>query len=114
MGDTSIVSNVAFSPDGRMLAATGSDSQMLKIWDMSNWHELQTINLVKAYVPPVVFSPDGKLVASRSDQGITLWEMTSGHKVYASGSHAEAFAFSPDGKLLVITQDNSLLLLGVP
>jgi WD40 repeat protein len=53
------VQSVAFSPDGKLLAATSGE---LRVWDVSNGHEVVTLTDVP--VNRAVFSADGKWLAS--------------------------------------------------
>ncbi|MFB8795290.1 MAG: WD40 repeat domain-containing serine/threonine-protein kinase [Microcoleus sp.] len=65
-------------------------------------------------VKSVVFSPDGKVLASvRSDSTIKLWEMKTGREINSlSGHHNSAgfAAFSPDGKVLASGGDRKIKL----
>ena len=58
------VGDVAFSPDGRWLAA-GSDDNKIRLWRTSDY-ELKTLEGHTGYVNGVVFSPDGRLLVSGS------------------------------------------------
>ncbi|UPU34662.1 caspase family protein [Geomonas paludis] len=57
------------------------------------------------YVAAVAFSPDGRTMASGSDDmSVKLWEVASGRELRTLVGHKEAVksvAFSPDGKTLV-------------
>jgi WD40 repeat protein len=60
-------------------------------------------------VTSCAFSPDGKLLATTSKDGIRLWDVTTGRPVDEltgagrSRSAPNSCAFSPDGKLLAVT-----------
>jgi len=95
------VSEVAFSPDGSILAVASS----IGVW-LYDAHTYAEIGLMEsnAWVASIAFSPDGSLLASGSwDNTIKLWDVKSrtniatleGHTSYVS-----PVAFSPDGSLL--------------
>ena len=71
-----MVSSVAFSPDGKMLAS-GSFDQTAKLWNVAGGSELHTLKSDSGYVISVAFSPDGKTLAS-ADTTVKLWDVASG------------------------------------
>jgi hypothetical protein len=102
-GHTDVVTSVAFSPDGRLLAS-GSADKTIKLWEVASGSLVRTLSGHTNYVKSVAFSPDGRLLASGSaDKTIKLWEVASGSLVRTLSGHTDyvtSVAFSPDGWLL--------------
>lgn len=100
------VRSVAFSPDGRLVAA-GDESGRAALWDLATPgtpREAGGDAGHKDYVRGVAFSPDGKVLATASeDNTVMLWNVEghtprrvlTGHTEYVT-----SVAFSPDGALL--------------
>jgi len=104
--DPTELSCLAFSPDGRMLAAGSSSDGKIKLWNVDSGQNTTTLQGQDAAVHSVVFSPDGKSLAAGvtvkgGGTAIMLWDMTTGkEKVAFKGAGARSVAFSPDGKSL--------------
>ena len=70
---TSGVEDVAFSPDGKVLA-TASGDRTVKLWDVASGAELRTLEGHKDYVLQLAWSRDGKVLASGDADGVVkLW-----------------------------------------
>jgi WD40 repeat protein len=137
-GHTRGVQSVAFSPDGQTLASGGGDNSII-LWDVS-----ATLNTGvasgKALGPPlaehsdvvqsVVFSPDGRTLASGSRDGtILLWDVSAAlDRGLATGQPlgvakgrlaghldwVQSVAFSPDGQVLASgSKDRTIMLWDV-
>ena len=87
----------------RMLASVSFDE--MRLWDVRSAAVLRTLHGHTDYIRAIAFSPDGKLLASASnDTTIKVWDTDSGAAIQALKDHnayVTAVAFSPDGKLLV-------------
>ncbi len=101
------VRGLAFSPDGKLLAAAGGNPGQfgeIKLWSVTNRQELFAVRGHRDNIFAIAFSPDGKLLASCSyDRMVKLWDVTTGKEVRNLKDHTDAVfavAFSPDGKLL--------------
>jgi WD40 repeat protein/mono/diheme cytochrome c family protein len=110
-GFTNQVRAVAFSSDGKLLAAAGGNPAQfgeVKIWDVAERRELRTIRGHRDNIFSVAFSPannsGSQLLATCSyDRMIKLWDVATGNEVKNLKDHTDAVfavAFSPDGKLL--------------
>ncbi|MEO8129366.1 MAG: c-type cytochrome domain-containing protein, partial [Bryobacteraceae bacterium] len=107
-GHAETVRAVAFSKDGKLLAAAGglpARKGELKIWDVEQRKLLVTINGHTDCVYAVAFAPDGKSIATSSyDKLIKLWDVETGKEIRTLKDHIDAvyaLAFTPDGKQLV-------------
>ncbi len=107
-GEAEDVRSVAFSPDGKLLAAAGgfpARGGEVKIWDVEKRADLRTITGHTDCIYAVEFSPDGKSIATASyDKLIKLWDVATGNPIRTLKDHIDAvyaLAFTPDGKRLV-------------
>jgi WD40 repeat protein len=110
------VSGVAFSQDGRWLAA-GTDDGNLQIWDVAGRRRMHAMRVGWAYVSTPAFSPDGKLVAAGTyaDGTVTLVDVASGailSQIQVSMFGCGSVAFSPDGRYLLTPSNSGTLQSG--
>jgi TonB family protein len=105
---TDVVTSIAFSPDGRTLASSSLDKQII-LWNAVTGVPGAALTGQSSYVYAVAFSPDGKILASASADGtIKLWNTASRSEsgtLTGRPAGIEAIVFSPDGKLLASVDD---------
>ncbi len=107
-GHADAVRNVAFSADGKWLAAAGglcAKAGEVRLWNVETKQPGVTITGHSDCIYGLAFSPDGKLLATSSyDKLIKLWDASTGQEVRTLKDHIDAVyavAFTPDGKRLV-------------
>lgn len=113
------VSSVAFSLDGRWIAAARGNKTT--VWDAVTFEEVQSWNDFPGVKGLVAFSPDGRLLASNDSFTLNIRELASGRKVCAlvaptfhsaNGEYHEDFhsaVFSPDGRWLAVIGDVAIV-----
>src|SRR6266849_3964 len=99
----------ALSPD-RKTAATFDDRNTVVLWDTATGKETAVLKEHKYHLQTMVFSPDGKTLATGYGDGnshngqIKLWDVASGKEKKTLEGHPDgmiwSFAYSPDGKTL--------------
>ena len=72
------VSALAFAPDGRTLAGSGS-AACLTLWDAERSQARATLRGHSGRIKSVAFAPDGKTLASGgADATVRLWDLPPG------------------------------------
>src|SRR5262249_36063852 len=106
------VETVAFSSDGRMLAAGEWGSGVIRIWDVGTWQELSipARGQLGERIGAVAFSPDGKYFAAcgvteGAGGGVMLWQLDARwplpeRAIPLSRGEVSALCFSGGGSLL--------------
>ena len=111
-GPRGAVQAIAYSPDGKTVAAASSDGT-IHLWGAANHNALRTLPGTTA-LDALQFVAGGKQIAASGDEGtIHIWDVASGHDVsdQATGSPVRALALSPDGKLLAAGGDDGFTAL---
>ncbi len=109
---------VAFSTDGKMLAAGGADSEnnnQINIWDLATGKELPAPQLGArfGYVERLFFSPDNKILFTEMDSGYgRIWDLSTGKEISIDGARefSGPFVFWPDGKSFASSNDEAIVV----
>jgi WD40 repeat protein len=113
-GHTKIVTDLAFSPDGKSLAS-GSNDRDIILWDTDTAEKKQVLQGHQSPVSSLQFSTDGtRLISSGFDRTIRLWDPASGREILTLGSHRGSIRqalFSPDGQWIASAGDDNRVLL---
>jgi WD40 repeat protein len=102
-----------FSPDGRRLAAACDLDNTTRVYDMPSGRQLFTLTGDTGFVTQVVFSPDGRRLATGSlDKTVRIWDVATGQELLRlnPGDVEPDLAFSPDGQRLATIADELVTL----
>lgn len=104
VGHEGDVTDVAFSPDGRLVASSSMDGT-IRVWQVGSGELLLSIGEHGDHVLSLDFSPDGAFIASGSDdRSLRIWEVANGKLVWEKGNQLLGrvleVTFSPDGTLV--------------
>src|SRR5262249_9200564 len=98
-----------FSPDGHTLATASRDGKA-RLWDVATGQERTVLPHRTIYVRGAVFSPDGQILATKSDEHglrgspslypVRLWDAATGTEfaVLEHPQFVNTITFSPDGR----------------
>lgn len=120
-GAAAVPPNMAFTPDGKTLAAAGTDYQQqepifsVKFWDVASGKESRKIELPRgASVSGVAIAPGGKILAYGTGDVVHLCDAETGkelRQLKVADGGILALAFSPDTKTLVVRGRNQRVRL---
>lgn len=112
----------AFSPNGRLLATSSGDEQVISLWNVQGYRcrnaierEARRVRWRPSTRPAAVladaerhcsllFSPNGRLLASPFYASIAIWDLGDGNRRVLLQGHRDSvrsISFSPDGHALV-------------
>ena len=98
------VTSVAFSPDGRLLAA-GADSGAIYFWRVTDRQLVGICQGHTSHVWSLAFSPDGqRLLSGSGDATVRMWDVESRQMLHMLAGHTAGVAtvgFHPAGSIVV-------------
>lgn len=98
-----VLKTVAISPDGRFVAAGGSDGRVFT-WQLAGYQPHLVLQGHKQAIGSAAFSPDGAVLASGGYDGLVcIWDAATGMLRDTLRRHTDTIvtvAFSPDGAAL--------------
>lgn len=104
LGHRTMVTAVAFSPDGARLL-TGSADGMVRLWSAAGGETIRRLDKThRAMVKAVAFSPDGETFLTAGGEGrIRLWNAADRKEIrtWTDAPSLRSATFSPDGRLVV-------------
>lgn len=120
-GDAPWLTSVTFSPDGKLLACGynvngfGPDAWLglVRLWRVADGKLLRTLKGHHNTVWRVVFSPDGRTVATASDdKTVRLWDVATGgtRRILRHQAQVQSVAFSQDSRLVASGDGNVVKL----
>ena len=91
----------AISPDGKLLASTATDRQVL-VWEVATGELRLRLKDQPNRISALAYSPDGSLLAGGGgDKSVRLWDRATGQLRRSLVGHGDwvcTLAFSPDGR----------------
>ncbi|MGF1577940.1 MAG: WD40 repeat domain-containing protein [Gemmataceae bacterium] len=107
----SAASTIAIDPNGEFLACAnrGDDVSLVNLQTgkvLRTWKQGgdKTKRRLRGVYPRLVFSPDGRVLATVGTGPVILWDVQNGEIVQRIGESISAVSFSPDGRTLALAE----------
>lgn len=99
----SVIISLAFSRDGKRLAAASMLAAKIQVWDVASGKAVRTITGAhERSVLSVAFTARGRLLSSGGDNRVRLWDLSTGKAVKAfpvgGKENSAQLTVSPDGR----------------
>jgi RNA polymerase sigma factor (sigma-70 family) len=113
-GEKGQVFNLAYSPDGKLLAT--DEALTIGLWDVAADRKVWTLSTPGSGLRnPLAFDPTGRVLAGASQGGdsVTLYDVATGRdlrRCRRPGSLIQSLAFARGGRLLVVGDEEGLTL----
>jgi WD40 repeat protein/tRNA A-37 threonylcarbamoyl transferase component Bud32 len=106
-GKLAVARCLAFSPDGKRLAAGLADGTV-KVWETGG-QELFSEKVQGSAIESLAFSASGEWLACSARDGLALWDLNSRQRHALGKEAARCLAFSPDNQSLVSGHPDGLV-----
>jgi WD40 repeat protein/tetratricopeptide (TPR) repeat protein len=107
--------SLVFSPDGRLLAASGRDTAPLQVWDLTGPKSLLKADAAGGFGPILHFSPDSRILAvRRQDESISLYDVRAAREIKRlppPGQRILCLRFHPDGRQIAVGSGSQVHVL---
>jgi WD40 repeat protein len=112
------IQRVAYSPDGRLFAARGSNNDAgVHLWNAQDGRHVRHLHSKnrRGWVEDLSFSPDGQwLVATWLHQDLSLWNVSTGKlrwELDGDKAKAKSVAFGPKGDAIAVAAPDGSVVL---
>ena len=107
---SALISAMAFSPDGKILAAASEDGA-IRLWEIPEQREIAKLASNLSPAEEMTFSPDGRVLAVVGyNNKIQLWNV-AGLRRLGTPITGDAIAFDPKGDLVAAVSDANVTRL---
>ena len=101
------ISALAFSPNGKLLAAIDGGNYAVKevpttvrLWDAETGTPLRQLGEFARHIPSLAFSPDSQRLVVGGSESLRMWDVETAEPLPVGAMRGTSVAWSPDGELL--------------